>query len=266
MTTDDVEMSWDLLNAYVDGELDRVMSAKVAAAVAQDATLAARVATLSKLKASMHRLELTASQLPPLPIGLQRRRFASWRIFAVAASLVMVLAAGLLIHLHPASNVAQTWLDDALAAQRHWLASASRNNPDDRTIVTIDAATAARPLDLSDAQLKLVYVAQAPSSIGGETTFLGYRGPYGCMVGFWIGSPQDGLGSAPKSLDAGDFRVRAWRDQVAGYALIARGMDPIRIDRLAEAVARLVDPGQVVDDGIRTALRDITRTGAACRV
>ena len=266
MTTDEMEMSWAILNAYVDGELDRVMSAKVAAAVAQDATLAARVATLSKLKASVHQLESTAHQMPPLPIRFQDRRFAAWRIYAVAASLVMVLAAGLLIHLHPASYVAQTWLDGALAAQQQWLASASRNNPDDRTIVTIDAAAAARPLDLSDAQLKLVYVAQMPSSIGGETTFLGYRGPHGCMVGFWIGTPQAGLESAPKSLDAGDFRVRAWRDRVAGYALIAKGMDPTRIDRLAEAVARLVDPGQIVDDGIRTALRDVTRTGTACRV
>ena len=41
MTTDGMEMSWALLNAYVDGELDRVMPAKVAAAVAQDAMLAA---------------------------------------------------------------------------------------------------------------------------------------------------------------------------------------------------------------------------------
>lgn len=266
MTASDNEINWDILNAYVDGELDRVMSAKVAAAVAQDATLAARVATLSKLKATVHPPEFPASQLPPLLIGLRGRRFASWRIYAAAASLIVVLAAGLLIHSHPASNVAQTWLDGALAAQQQWLASASRNSPDDRTIVTIDAAAAARPLDLSDAQLKLVYVAQALSSIGGETTFLGYRGPHGCMVGFWIGSPQAGLGSAPKALDAGDFRVRAWRDQVAGYALIAKGMDPTRIDHLAEAVARLVDPGQVVDDGIRTALRDVTRTGAACRV
>lgn len=92
MTTDDIEMSWDLLNAYVDGELDRFMSAKVAAAVAQDATLAARVATLSKLKASVHQLEFSAGQLPPLPIGLQGRRFAAWRIYAAAASLVAVLA------------------------------------------------------------------------------------------------------------------------------------------------------------------------------
>ncbi|MCS3730933.1 anti-sigma factor family protein [Bradyrhizobium betae] len=266
MTTDDIEMSWDLLNAYVDGELDRFMSAKVAAAVAQDATLAARVATLSKLKAGVHQLEFSAGQLPPLPIGLQGRRFAAWRIYAAAASLVAVLAAGLLIHSHPAPKAAQAWLDGALAAQQQWLASASRNNPDDRTIVTIDAAAAARPLDLSDAQLKLVYVAQMPSSIGGETAFLGYRGPHGCMVGFWIGTPPAGLESAPKSLDAGDFRVRAWRDRVAGYALIAKGMDPTRIDRLAEAVARLVDPGQIVDDGIRTALRNVTRTGTACRV
>lgn len=61
MTTDEMEISWVILNAYVDGELDRVMSAKVAAAVAQDATIAARVATLSKLKASVHQLESSST-------------------------------------------------------------------------------------------------------------------------------------------------------------------------------------------------------------
>ena len=49
--------------------------------------------------------------------------------------------------------------------------------------------------------------------------------------------------------------------QVTAYALLSKGMDPARIDRLAEAVVRLTDPGQVVDDGIRFALRDVTRVG-----
>ena len=40
------EISWELLNAYVDGELDPAMSAQVAAAAATDPSLAARVATL----------------------------------------------------------------------------------------------------------------------------------------------------------------------------------------------------------------------------
>jgi len=53
--------------------------------------------------------------------------------------------------------------------------------------------------------------------------------------------------------------------QVTAYALLSKGMDPARIDRLAEAVV-LTDPGQVVDDGIRFALRDVTRVGMACGV
>lgn len=70
------------------------------------------------------------------------------------------------------------------------------------------------------------------------------------------------LAQRPKR-DAGDIGVRAWRDQVTGYALLSKGMDPARIDRLAEAVVRLADPGQIVDDGIRTALRDVIRVGLA---
>ena len=73
------------------------------------------------------------------------------------------------------------------------------------------------------------------------------------------------LGQRPKR-DAGDIRVRAWRDQVTGYARLSKGMDPANIDRLAEAVVRLADPSQIVDDGIRTALRDVIRVGSACGV
>jgi hypothetical protein len=125
---------------------------------------------------------------------------------------------------------------------------------------------AARALDLSDADLKLVYAATLPPVAGSEAMFLGYRGPHGCLVGLWIGAPQNSIGSAPETFDTGDIRVRAWHDHVTGYALLSKGMDPARIDRLAEAVTRLTDPRQIVDDSIRTALRDVTRTGAACRV
>jgi hypothetical protein len=66
------------------------------------------------------------------------------------------------------------------------------------------------------------------------------------VVDWW---PQNGVGSAPETRDAGEIRVRAWRDQVTGYALLSNGMDLARIDRLAEPVVRLTDPGQIVDDG-----------------
>lgn len=266
MMVHDTEMTWEILNAYVDGELDPVMSARVAAAAAQDAALAARIATLSKLKASAARLDIPGSGIPPLPISSKRGRHGPWRTYAIAAGLAMVLAAGLLVQSRLAPKAARTWLDVALVAQQQWLDIASRNSSDDRSPVKIGAATATRPLDLSDAELKLVYAAPMSPLMGSDATFLGYRGPHGCMVGLWIGSPQAGLGAIPKPLDVKDVRVRAWGDQTAGYALIAKGMDPARIDRLADAVARLVDPGQIVDEGVRTALRDVARTGNACRV
>lgn len=262
----EIKITWDVLNAYVDGELDRVMSARVAAAAAQDTTLAARIATLSKLKASTPGSGILAHQIPPPPAVAKRRHLVSWRTYAIAAGLTLILAAGILTQEYRVPKAEDLWLAGALAAQRQWISSTSQSASPDRPIVTIGAATAARALDLSDADLKLVYAATMPPVAGSGAMFLGYRGPHGCMVGLWIGAPQNSMDSAPKTLDAGDIRVRAWHDQVTGYALLSEGMDPARIDRLAEAVARLTDPGQIVDDSIHTALREVTRTGLACRV
>lgn len=266
MIMNETEMSWNILNAYVDGELDRSMSAKVAAAVAEDATLAARIATLSKLKASATGPEAPASQIPPLTNGFKQHRLASWRVYGIAAGLALTLAMGLLTSTYFGSRTGPAWLDAALTAQRHWIESASLQDVGNVPIITIGVTKAARALDLSDAELKLVYVAAARPLAGSEPMFLGYRGPHGCMVGLWISFPQDGVGMVPQEFDADKIRIRAWRDQGTGYALMSKGMDPVRIDRLAEAVARLVDPKQIVDDGVRTALRDVTRTGAACKV
>jgi hypothetical protein len=218
------------------------------------------------LKASTPGPGILAHQIPPRPAVAKRRQLASWRTYAIAAGLTLILAGGILTQGRRIPKADDTWLTGALVAQRQWINSASHNASRDRPIVTIGAATAARALDLSDADLKLVYAATMPPVAGSEAMFLGYRGPHGCMVGLWIGAPQNGIGSAPETFDAGDIRVRAWHDQVTGYALLSKGMDPARIDRLAEAVARLTDPRQIVDDSIRTALREVTRTGVACRV
>lgn len=265
MTLGDREISWEALNAYVDGELGAEMSARVAAAAAQDTALAVRIATLSKLKANVAIPEVSFAEAPPMPIGMSRGQ-TPWLKVAMAAGLALVLATGLLVQHRIMSKPAQTWLDIALMAQQQWLDTASRTGHDDHGLVKIDAATGTRPLDLSEAELTLVYA--APMSLLKQVngTFLGYRGPHGCMVGLWVGAPQAGLEANPRAFDVKAVRVRAWADQTAGYALMAKGMDPARIDRLSTAVARLVDPAQIADDGVRTALRDAARTGVACRV
>lgn len=266
MKISDIQITWEALNAYVDGELDRATAARVATAVAQDPTLTACIATLSKLKASTSSLGILAYQIPARPGLAKRRHLGSWRTSAIAAGLTLILATAILTRGRRVPKADDTWLTGVLAAERHWINSVSQDASRDRPIVTIGAVTAARALDLSDADLKLVYAATLPPVAGREGMFLGYRGPHGCIVGLWIGALREITGAAPEAFDAGDIRVRAWHGQATGYALLSKGMDPARIDRLAEAVARLTDPRQILDDTVRTALRDVTRTGAVCRV
>lgn len=262
------EINWNVLNAYVDGLLDRDMSANVAAAAASDPDLAARIATLSKLKASTpKRACIPEDDVPPFPEFSGKESFTRRRMAGLAAAVLVVLAIGAAAGLWPQNAPRDgDWLRDAVAAQKQWLASTSSYNGDDASLLRVDAAKAARPLDLSDADLKLIYVATSKPAGSAETMFLGYRGPHGCMVGLWIGHPQANIETLPRKLDTGSILVRAWKDQNTGYALLSKGMDPARLDRLADAVSRLTDPRHTVDDEIHTALRDVKRTGAACRV
>ena len=266
MTVSDNKVTWEILNAYVDGELDRAASARVAGAAAQDATLAARIATLAKLKACTVDPRVSSVQIPPPPAFSKKHPRRLWRPAAIAAGVALVLALGFLTSGRVVRTTDDAWLTSALAIQRQWIASVSQDSHPDRSVVTIGAATAARAIDLSDADLKLVYATRMPPIEGTEAVFLGYRGSHGCMVGLWIGAPQNAVGPMPQTFDFENIRVRAWRDNTAGYALLSKGMVPARIDRLAEAVMRITDPQQIGDDSIRTALREVKRTGASCRV
>ena len=266
MMVSDINFTWEILNAYVDCELDRAMSARVAAAAAQDAALAARIATLARLKACTVDPGVSSAELPPPPVFSKKHPRRLWRPAAIAASVALVLALGILTSGRLVRTTDDAWLASALGVQRQWIASASQDSHRNRPVVTISAATAARAIDLSDADLKLVYATTMPPIEGNEAVFLGYRGSHGCMVGLWIGAPQNAVGSMPQTFDSEGIHVRAWRDRTARYALLSKGMDPARIDRLAEAVMRITDPGQAGDDSIRTALQEVKLTGAACRV
>ena len=86
-------MTWEILNAYVDQELDPRRAALVADAVARDHGLAARVATLSKLRATAREMP-PASHAPP-PLALRTfAGFWSLRVMAVAASILLAVVLG----------------------------------------------------------------------------------------------------------------------------------------------------------------------------
>jgi anti-sigma factor RsiW len=260
-----VTVDWNRLNAYVDRELDPVEAAEVAAAIARDPHLAARVATLSRLKA------VSSGLLPPeMPPALPHRAEpqSTRRLASIAASVVLTLigaAVGLwLWSSGPASRIA--WLDEAVAAHRAWLDQGSTPDSTEQFLAAFEAQKAGGFPDLSEAHLTLVYVSAMPGAGDRPGHLIGYEGIHGCHVGLWIGAASPALGAEPVVVAVGGIDGYAWASDGIGYALLARGMDPARLEMLAAAVARITQADHRIDDQTRTALRMTTQTGAPCAV
>ena len=82
-----------LLSAHVDQELSAAEAADVAAAVAADPALAARVVTLAKLRAAVRGV-LPPVDVPAMCFAASRRLLSNWCTVALAASLLAALVPG----------------------------------------------------------------------------------------------------------------------------------------------------------------------------
>ncbi|MBL8571119.1 MAG: anti-sigma factor [Phreatobacter sp.] len=230
-------ISWEMLNAYVDGELEPAAAAQVAAAIAHDTALAARAATLSRLRAASRRIG-PAEAAPPfmaLPTGMPRFRGA----LAIAATLLVVVALGGLWmgSMRPAA-VHEAALADAVAAHHQWLQHDVPGPHDSPVLAAAGLRTEGLP-DLSAAAMRLVYVALDPRNRTGGV-LAGYVGPNGCRVGIWIGPPMAGIPDRAVMADGADLSIRAWSDGRTGYAVMARGIAPARLEQLTALVTRAV--------------------------
>jgi anti-sigma factor RsiW len=255
-----VNAYWERLNAYVDGELSPTEAAEVAAAVARDAELAGRVATLTRLKAATSSLA-PEHQAPPPP-RLPAHRPRSYALPLVASLMLLIVAAAAVWSWGSDSRPANAWLAQAAASHRAWIETAGAGETPSKVLAALQAGDIVDVPDLTDAHLSLVHAAAEPKAGG---IFLGYRGIHGCRVGLWIGAPSSDLGVQLKPVASDDIAGYAWRLGDTGYALLARGMDPSRLKQLADAVAKITGQGNRLDQEIRTALRNTTRTGAPCQ-
>ncbi|WP_020179902.1 hypothetical protein [Methylopila sp. M107] len=257
MTTID----WETLNAYVDRELAPADAARVAAAAARDPSIAARVASLAALKAGAAAVA-APDDAPEIPIPPRKPYAVGWRPIAIAASVALLAAAG-----------AATWpqrphfdadpIVGAVAAERTWLTGAQTDAPAAGVRVAVAAGASDSLPDLSAADLRLAYLAADPAADRPRGLFAGYVGPKGCRLGLWIG-PGEEAETLPAARDVGDVMVRSWSADGRAYALMSRGMDARRLDRFAAVVSEIARRGRRVDDGLRLALLDASRTGAAC--
>lgn len=249
---------WQTLNAYVDGELAPAEAAAVAAALAREPELAARVASLSRLKAWSSNLAPEEAPPPFQPAAPERKP----RPLALTLGAAALLLALTLAWFWPfTAPPVEAWLDKAVTAHLAWL-----QQPADRTDGPIDAAlepglTEGIP-DLTEAHLTLVYVKLVPSSGEGHGLQLGYRGIHGCRVSLWIAEAVAGIGEAPTALARQGVEGYGWQVGGTGFALLARGMDPDRLRLLAEVVARLTR--EAPDEQTRIALQQTTTVGAPC--
>ncbi|MCO5091297.1 anti-sigma factor [Bosea sp. (in: a-proteobacteria)] len=253
------DISWPLLNAYVDGELSRAAAARVAAAIAADHAVAAKVATLTQLRAAVAEAEPISP--PPVVLPQARPRLARRLPSAVVACFALLIAAAALgIGHRPASGSS---LSAAIVAHQLWLA---QTPPGEALRLEVElAGTEAGSLpDLSLASLRLVHLSLDPSGHRGGGMLAGYVGPNGCRVGLWIAPVEEVLPPRPAVQDRDGLAIRAWRGAHASYALLGRGVDPARLDGIAALVARITrdEPG-VAREQV-AALAEAHSVGAAC--
>lgn len=254
-------MSWEALNAYVDDELAPEAAADVAAAVARDPDLAARVASLSRLRATMRGLTPEASP-PALGLPARKRRLPA-RVAALAASLVVAAGLGAAIWAFTQKTPDARPLLTAIAAHRAWLSDAKPNRGGRLEVDMAGNGAGALP-DLSLASLTLVHLSLDPAIRQGGGVLAGYVGPNGCRIGLWIAPNQGAAQQQPVAQDRDGLMIRRWSGTEADYALLGRDIDSLRLDRIAALVARLTRMDAVVPRDQIAALDEARSVGPAC--
>lgn len=258
--TERERLSWTMLNAYVDGELEPDQAAKVAAALADDREAAAQVATLTRLRATVKAASPVPAP-PPLALPRARPRMSRWASWAAAACLALVVGATSLgIGLRTADNSS---LSAAIAAHQLWLTQSAPGTPPRLGVELAGAEAGALP-DLSLAALRLVHLSLDPAGRLGGGMLAGYVGPNGCRVGLWIAPVEAALPSQPAVQDRDGLAIRAWRGERASYALLGRGIDPARLDGIAALVARITRDEPGVPREQVAALAEARSVGPAC--
>ena len=96
----DRQITFEMLNAYVDGELDTATAAEVARAIAEEPALAREVVALSHLRSAV------AESLEAPPLSVSAPPSTTGRRTAIAASIAfVVLVAGSVLIVGGACNL-----------------------------------------------------------------------------------------------------------------------------------------------------------------
>ena len=251
----DHPVTFELLNAYVDGELDAAQAAEVARAVANDPALAREVAALSRLRhAVADTVEAPAIALPQ-PARESRRA-------AVAAAVVVMLLAGGAAFLGGRDRTPPEapWLAEAWSAHQAWSVAQSTLVPARQTAALVGAYVP----DLTASRLTLTHSEIRTLADGGQALIAGYQGSRGCKVSLIVFPSRGGLTDALQALPRDGQEAYGWRVGGLDYMILSDGMESRRFGQLAESVHDSSGRHAPFDAETRTALRESRDNSAPC--
>jgi anti-sigma factor RsiW len=255
------------LNAYVDGELSPRDDANVARAIARDRAVAARVASLSRLKSAL----AETAEAPAKAIGIPRTDWSP-RMLATAASigLLAALAIFVLSSYLPFGAEDESWFQEASAAHSLWTRDSAA--PDAPEVKAGPLLVALRrielpvhPPELDSARLRLTYLKyfEATESAPAALHF-GYTGRRGCQVTLWATAAPQTLTSALLETRDGRLRGYRWRVRNTAYALFATGMAEDRFTTIADKVYEATRENRGFDEETRMALNQASSIAPPC--
>ena len=251
---DQIGISNEELHAYIDGELDPARTAEIAAIVASDAHLAARIAAYRSDKERLEQVYGGSNALP-LPDEWLRRiaarerqptAFSSARVSkrafaAIAASLLLILGAGLAYEQLAVPNEDEI-VAEALAARREsmrpqqTLDTAALSEAEARNQVLTTALTMKlKAPDLSKMGYRLADIRIYSDVPGGKAVELGYRDVQNRIFTLYLRHPSSA--ARVELLERDGLRICIWQDDVIGTVMLGQmsAGEMARISTLAYA-------------------------------
>ncbi len=257
----DRQITFEMLNTYVDGELDATAAAEVARAVADDPSLAREVAALSRLRSTV----AESFEAPPLLVPAPPTTVS--RPAAIAASIGFALfVAGSVLLSGFDRDLGSEWLARAWQMHRGW--SIEGVTAQARSTLHLaqyaEAVPGAYVPDLSASRLSLVHTAVMSFTGERQVLLAGYRGTRGCKISLLVVPALGALSEALSPFRDGKNEAYGWRAGSLSYVIMSDGMDTSRFRLLAESIRHTSRQHIPFDEQTRMALRESRDKSAPC--
>lgn len=255
------QITFEMLNGYVDGELDATAAAEVARAVAEDPALARQVSALTRLRSAV------AESVEAPPLSVTAPPSTGGRAVAIAASIGFALfIAGSVLLSSFERNLGSELLAGAWQIHRGWSIDGVKAKPRSELHLAqyVNTVPGAYVPDLSASRLSLIHATVAPFTERRQVLVAGYRGTRGCKISLLIFRSQNVLSEALSPFRDGRDEAYGWRVGLLGYVIMSDGMDTGRFRLLAESIRHTTRKHLPFDEETRVALQESRENSMPC--